>query len=94
MITPFCKCALTPAAHSYQFTFRPNPLWSNIYAPAAEILAYLNTVAEEYSVPRFVKLQHKVEGMEWQEDKRKWYLSQHYKSFICEALLMLTGQAR
>jgi cation diffusion facilitator CzcD-associated flavoprotein CzcO len=46
-------------AHSYQYSFEPNPNWSALYAPAAEIQAYLEGVA-------------KIKECSWDEKLAKW----------------------
>jgi cation diffusion facilitator CzcD-associated flavoprotein CzcO len=60
-------------AHSYQYTFAPNPNWSSFYAPAAEIRKYLEDVVRRYSVDRFVKCSHEVINASWNEKISKWY---------------------
>ena len=59
-------------AHSYQYSFAPNPHWSKFYAPAAEIRAYLEGVVDKFSVGRFIKLSHKVVACIWNQDTAKW----------------------
>src|SRR2546423_15705837 len=34
-------CACDVQSHLYSFSFEPNPKWSRMFAPQAEILAYL-----------------------------------------------------
>jgi len=70
-----CKLAgLTGfTAHSYQYTFEPNPHWSEFYASSTEIQAYLARVVEKYGVARFVKTSHKVIRCTWNESAKKWY---------------------
>lgn len=65
-------CACDIPAHSYQYSFNPNPDWSAFYAPQPEIHAYLQGTAEKYGVLRYVKLSHKVESCRWSEDRKKW----------------------
>ena len=60
-------------AHSYQYSFEPNPTWSAFYAPAAEICKYLHRVAEKYGVMRHVQLSHKVLSCIWDDSAKKWY---------------------
>ncbi|RQM05209.1 hypothetical protein DH86_00004244, partial [Scytalidium sp. 3C] len=67
---PGCACDIP--AHSYQFSFDPNPNWSSFYAPAKEICAYLTGRAEKYGVMRFVQLSHKVTDCTWNENLKKW----------------------
>jgi cation diffusion facilitator CzcD-associated flavoprotein CzcO len=45
------------AAHSYQYSFAPNPHWSKFYAPAQEIRAYLEGVVDKFSVGRCLQLE-------------------------------------
>lgn len=67
-------CACDVPSHSYQYSFEPNPNWSSLYAPQAEICAYLNGVADKYGVKRFVKLRHEVLSCEWNAASQKWDL--------------------
>ncbi|KAI1375083.1 flavin-binding monooxygenase [Hypoxylon crocopeplum] len=70
---PGCACDIP--AHSYQYSFNPNPDWSAFYAPQREICAYLQGTAEKYGVLRFVKLSHKVESCRWDDSRKKWILT-------------------
>ncbi|OTB00442.1 hypothetical protein M426DRAFT_324306 [Hypoxylon sp. CI-4A] len=70
---PGCACDIP--AHSYQYTFNPNPNWSAFYAPQREIHEYLRGTAEKYGALRFVKLSHKVESCRWDDSRKKWILS-------------------
>jgi hypothetical protein len=65
-------CSVLPA-HSYVYTFEPNPEWSSFYAGSAEIQGYLQKVADKYSAGRFIKLSHKVTSCVWDSQKLKWY---------------------
>ncbi|KAK7995499.1 hypothetical protein PG990_014272 [Apiospora arundinis] len=67
-------CACDVPSHSYQYSFDPNPDWSNLYAPQREICAYLQRMATKYGVMRFVKLSHEVESCQWDEGAKKWHL--------------------
>ncbi|KAH6630703.1 hypothetical protein B0J18DRAFT_364269 [Chaetomium sp. MPI-SDFR-AT-0129] len=59
-------------SHSYQYSFAPNPNWSNLYAPGSEIQQYLQDVAERFGATRFIKTRHQVECCEWDESEKKW----------------------
>ena len=61
-----------PAAHSYQYSFAPNPNWSDLYAPGSEIQQYLQDVAERFGATRFIKTRHNVEHCEWDDVQKKW----------------------
>ncbi|KAI5865404.1 flavin-binding monooxygenase [Durotheca rogersii] len=72
---PGCACDIP--AHSYQYSFNPNPNWSSFYAPQKEICAYLQGTAEKFGVLRFVKLLHEVKSCQWDENRKKWILTVH-----------------
>ncbi|KAK3395648.1 hypothetical protein B0T20DRAFT_509394 [Sordaria brevicollis] len=61
-------------SHSYQFSFAPNPNWSNLYAPGAEIQKYLQDVAERFGATRFIKLSHQVQECVWDDGEKKWQI--------------------
>lgn len=46
-----------------------------MYAPAAENLAYLRTVARENDFYKFIKLQHEILRAAWTDEEAKWTLS-------------------
>lgn len=58
----------------YQFSWRPN-IWSEMYAPAAENLEYIKTVARENDFYKFIKLRHKVLSAAWKDEESKWTLN-------------------
>jgi hypothetical protein len=62
-------------AHSYQYTFQPNPNWSSLYAPAREIQSYLQDVAEKYSATRFIRLRHEIKACHWNDRTAKWSIT-------------------
>lgn len=62
---PGCGCDVP--AHSYTFSFEPNPEWSSFYVPAEEIRAYLENFSRKYSLDRFVCLDTTVIGADWDD---------------------------
>ncbi len=42
-------------SHLYSYSFALNPDWSHLYAPGAEILAYLERVAREHGVEKYMR---------------------------------------
>ncbi|KAK5655432.1 hypothetical protein OQA88_5703 [Cercophora sp. LCS_1] len=59
-------------SHSYQYSFAPNPNWSNLYAPGSEIQQYLEDVAEKFGANRFIKTNHQVDHCQWDDDSKLW----------------------
>ncbi|CZR42542.1 monooxygenase family protein [Fusarium proliferatum ET1] len=62
-------------SYSYQFSFAPNPYWSSLYAPGAEIRAYMQDVAERYGANRFIKTSHQVTSATWDSENKVWRLT-------------------
>ncbi|KAK0265362.1 hypothetical protein LTR35_017106 [Friedmanniomyces endolithicus] len=58
----------------YQFSWRTN-VWSEMYAPAAENLAYLQTVATENDFYRYIKFKHEISQASWSDKQAMWALS-------------------
>lgn len=62
-------------SHLYSFSFEPNPRWTRKFAPQAEILAYLQHVADAYGVSAHVRANSRVRAAEWDERRGVWSLS-------------------
>ena len=75
-------------AHSYVYTFEPNPKWSKFYASSKEIQEYLEGVSDKYSAGRFIKLKHEVNGLHWDAASLKWLVTRSCV-FICSCGLTL-----
>ncbi|KAH7084098.1 hypothetical protein FB567DRAFT_593580 [Paraphoma chrysanthemicola] len=84
---PGCGCDIP--AHSYVYSFEPNPNWSKFYASATEIKDYLEGVMNKYSAGRRIKLKHEIVGQHWDTKSLKWKLNvknlETGKTFIDEA---------
>jgi cation diffusion facilitator CzcD-associated flavoprotein CzcO len=59
-------------AHTYQFSWAPNPRWSKFYAPAPEIRQYLNDVADNHGLRKYMKFNHRAVSAHWQEELSTW----------------------
>jgi cation diffusion facilitator CzcD-associated flavoprotein CzcO len=65
-------CAVDVQSHLYSFSFAPNPNWSQVYSPQAEIWAYIRHVSETHDVLRHVRYEHEVTGGTWDESTQRW----------------------
>ncbi len=70
---PGCRCDVP--SHNYQFSWRPNPRWSNFFSPAEEIEQYLNTIYEKERMQDSIKTRHQVVGAWWDESQGLWDIS-------------------
>jgi len=67
--------AVDIASVTYSYSFEPNPHWSRLFAPGAELKRYAEHVADKYDLRRRMRLDHTVEGARWDEDERHWVVS-------------------
>lgn len=61
-------------SHLYSLSFAPNPGWSRTYARQPEILAYLESVADEFDLRRHLRLDTALTRARWDEDEARWQL--------------------
>ncbi len=59
-------------SHLYSFSFAPNPSWSRTYARQPEILAYLESVADDFDLRRHLMLGTRVRSVRWNPDGAGW----------------------
>jgi len=57
---------------TYSYWFEPNPYWSRLYAPGAELKRYAEHVADKYDVRRYMRFNTTVEGARWDGDAQVW----------------------
>ncbi|KAJ5045881.1 hypothetical protein NUH16_002704 [Penicillium rubens] len=65
-------CAVDIPAVFYSLSFAPNPDFSKVYPPQAEILEYFNKVADKYDVSRRIVRNTEWEGAYWQDQTSSW----------------------
>lgn len=67
---PGCACDIPSV--NYQFTWKIK-LWSHYYSSSKEIWEYLKEIEQENDfIKKYVKLRHKIEGAQWDNDIAKW----------------------
>ena len=57
---------------TYSYSFEPNPHWSRLFAPGAELKRYAEHVADKYDLRRHMRFGVVVEGAVWDEDAELW----------------------
>ncbi|MBV8930817.1 MAG: NAD(P)/FAD-dependent oxidoreductase [Mycobacteriaceae bacterium] len=57
---------------TYSYWFEPNPYWSRLFAPGAELKRYAEHVADKYDVRRHMRFSTTVEGARWDEEAQVW----------------------
>lgn len=59
-------------SHLYSFSFAPNRSWSRTYARQPEILAYLESVADDFDLRRHLMLDTTVRSLRWDPHSGAW----------------------
>lgn len=59
-------------SHLYSYSFAPNPDWSHVFSPGAEILAYFEDVAARFGADRYIRYGTEICGMEFRDGR--WHI--------------------
>ena len=77
---------------AYSYSFEPNPYWSRLYAPGAELKKYSEHVATTYELRRHMRFNSVVEGARWDDDNQYWFINvANTESITAQYLLTATG---
>jgi cation diffusion facilitator CzcD-associated flavoprotein CzcO len=60
---------------TYSYSFEPNPYWSRLFAPGAELKRYAAHVADKYDLRHHMQFDTVVSGAVWDEEKAHWRVS-------------------
>jgi len=77
-------------AHLYTYSFEPNPLWSQTFAPGPEIQGYFERVAEKYDVPRNIRFGEGVPHCEFRDGRWRIRTSKGRED-VADVLIAATG---
>jgi cation diffusion facilitator CzcD-associated flavoprotein CzcO len=64
--------AVDIASVTYSYSFEPNPYWTRLFAPGAELKRYAAHVADKYGLRELMRFDTIVDGAQWDEDARRW----------------------
>lgn len=59
-------------SHLYSYSFAPNPDWSRVFSPGAEILAYFEDVAARFGADRHIRYGTEIISMEFRDGR--WHI--------------------
>ncbi|MBV5291479.1 MAG: alpha/beta hydrolase fold domain-containing protein [Curvibacter lanceolatus] len=80
-------------SHLYSFSFEPNPHWSRVFAPQAEIHAYLRHCATRYELHQHIRFGCEVASAAYDEGTCLWRVTlTDGRVFNCTWLISGTGQ--
>jgi cation diffusion facilitator CzcD-associated flavoprotein CzcO len=64
--------AVDIASVTYSYSFEPNPYWSRMFAPGAELKRYAEHIADKYGLRRRMRFGSHVDGAHWDDDAQHW----------------------
>ncbi|HEV7204795.1 MAG TPA: NAD(P)/FAD-dependent oxidoreductase [Jatrophihabitans sp.] len=67
--------AVDIASVTYSYSFEPNPYWSRLFAPGAELKRYADHVADKYELRQHMRFNQVVQGALWDDDGQHWTVS-------------------
>lgn len=78
-------------AHSYTFSYRPNPDWSASFVHQPEIEQYLQTCAEEFGLTPHMRFNTRIASATYQEDGSWVLTSENGESFKADVIINAMG---
>jgi cation diffusion facilitator CzcD-associated flavoprotein CzcO len=77
---------------TYSYSFEPNPYWSRLFAPGAELKRYAAHVADKYDLRRYMRFGAVVTGAVWDAERAHWTVSlRDGPHFTAKYLFTATG---
>lgn len=67
--------AVDIASVTYSYSFEPNPSWSRLFAPGAELKRYATHVADKYNLRGHMRFGVNAETARWDADERHWVVT-------------------
>ncbi|MBP5073039.1 alpha/beta hydrolase fold domain-containing protein [Pseudomonas chlororaphis] len=80
-------------SHLYSFSFEPNPGWTRMFAPQAEIQRYLQHCVRKYEVARHIRFGAEVQAARFDEASAQWCVTEAGgREHRAALLISATGQ--
>ncbi|WP_280459059.1 flavin-containing monooxygenase [Nocardia carnea] len=67
--------AVDIASVTYSYSFEPNPFWSRLFAPGAELKKYADHIADKYRLRERMRFDTTVESARWDSHGRYWVVT-------------------
>jgi cation diffusion facilitator CzcD-associated flavoprotein CzcO len=79
------------ASVTYSYSFEPNPYWSRLFAPGAELKRYAEHIADKYGLRRRMRFGTDVQSARWDEDDQRWHVTTSTGPITARYLVAATG---
>jgi cation diffusion facilitator CzcD-associated flavoprotein CzcO len=89
-VYPGVACDIPSALYSYSFL--PQPAWSRVFAPGAEIHEYVRDVARSEGLTPHLRLGTELTDARWHEDEAAWHLTTSRGPLTARVLVTAVGR--
>lgn len=79
-------------SHLYSLARHPRPEWSGMFAPGAEIRAYLDDVVDAEGLRGRIRFDTSLHGAHWQDDDGAWLLDLGNDTLSARSLVLACGR--
>lgn len=86
---PGCACDVESLL--YEYSFAPNPEWTERYSPGPEIWAYLERCATNFGVRPHLRFDHEVHALRWNEERAAWQVATSCGPFTARVVVVAVG---
>lgn len=86
---PGCACDVQSTL--YSFSFAPNPSWSRVFSPQAEIWEYLRHCAKLFDIEQHFVFGQDVSGAVWDEHAHEWTVTATDHRWRASIVIAATG---
>jgi cation diffusion facilitator CzcD-associated flavoprotein CzcO len=83
--------AVDIASATYSYSFEPNPDWSRLYAPGAELKGYAEHVTDTYDLRRHLRFRTEVTSARWNELAQSWTVGLHGQPELTARILVIAS---
>jgi cation diffusion facilitator CzcD-associated flavoprotein CzcO len=80
------------SSHLYSYSFRPNPDWTHVYSPQAEIHRYLQDTARQEGLLEHIRFGQEVTDAEWDEAAGVWQVRCGEAEYVGRSLVLASGR--
>ncbi len=77
--------------HFYSFSLLPNPDWPEFFSKGAELLAYINRIADEFGVREHIRFNEEITAAEYDESACRWRITTTSQQLEANAFVSAVG---
>lgn len=84
-------CACDVQSHLFSYSFAPNPNWKYSFSRQEEIHSYLKDCVKKFGLKNYIRFQHEVRRMSWDEQKGEWNIETSRGAFRAKLVVGAFG---